>query len=80
MKNGKTAERVWIEFLLENHRPPTRVEFEELGYKKTMFYKMRNEMPNDYILAQQWVEQNWKVQEIYSDPYKTITFKSLGGF
>lgn len=77
MKNGKTAERIWIEFLLENRRPPTRAEFERLGYKKSTFYKMRSEMPNDYILAQQWVEQNWHITETYSDPYKTITFKTL---
>ena len=78
MKNGKTAERYWIEFLLEKHRIPTKAEFELYGYKKSTYYRCRSELPNDYILAQEWAETHWGIVDEFTYPNgNKLIFKSL---
>lgn len=56
MIKGKTAEQVWIGFLLEYRRMPEKEEFMDLGYSRATYYRMKNTMPCEYILAQQWIE------------------------
>lgn len=77
MIKGKTAEQIWIGFLLENHRPPTRAEFMDLGYSKTTYYRIRNDLPNDYMLAQQWVEEHWKITSVHNVGNYKLVFKEM---
>ena len=77
MVKGKTAEQVWIGFLLEYRRMPEKEEFMDLGYSRATYYRMKNTMPREYILAQQWIEQHWRVCQTTTVGDYKLTFKEM---
>ena len=77
MVKGKTAEQVWIGFLLEYRRMPEKEEFMDLGYSRATYYRMKSTMPCEYILAQQWVEQHWRVCKTATVGDYKLTFKEM---
>ena len=77
MIKGRTAEQVWIGFLMEYHRPPERDEFMDLGYSRATYYRMKKDLPSDYLLAEQWVEDHWKIVATKTVGNYKLTFKEM---